>query len=239
MDFSKVKNDFQDCRLPIRFLDENPRALSGFPESQNEGFYIDVQKNKKGQEEFALFASADTVITILDKEPNRRHILIMVQTQRNKEKFLIGHDERNLFIAPLGPSYPSNIEKAFECLKPSKIAEAQRSGVKVVRQGEWFFIPVPNFNPPKEGIVFKKESIERIDSWSRRRFTISGINPHIADELIRIPVLDEDSNNLIDEIVYARGKVRHQEHSTVEFDVWHRVYRNLEIKQHWSVGFVD
>ena len=111
----------------------------------------------------------------------------------------------------------------------------------MLRQGEWFFIPAPDFVQSKEDLIFKKESIQRriIPAFRHIHLGLSASgNPHVADELIRIPERDEETGNVIDEIVYVRGKVRHQEHATLEFKVWHRVYLNLEIR-HQFVAYVD
>lgn len=225
MELTKIQKDFEETRLSIRFLGKNPRRR--WSEDSSTGFFVDVQTDRKGREEFAMFMGKDSEVRILDRNPNIRHVLLMVQTASNKEKFLLGHDERHLFIAPLGRSRASTVNDAFGELKPAEVLQAQRKSLKVVRQGEWFFVPAPDFNPPKDCPVRRKENIGG-PRW--------GGNPHVADELVRVPIRTGDR---LLERVYVQCKVRHGEHSTVEFRHWHRVYRNVEVQDHSAVAFVD
>jgi len=234
MELGKIKSDFDECRLPLHFLDRNPRTRRWSRRERrwiveaDGGFYLDVQKNRKGEEEFHVFIGKDSDVTVLDKVPSERHVLILVKTEENKERYILGHDERQLFVAPLGTSRASTLKEAFKQLKPLEVAQAESRKLKVQRQGEWFFVPEPGFTPSRGCQIDRKVDIQ----GGRRR---SG-NPHIADELIRMRAKPEDYP--IEEIIYVRGKVRHGEHSTVEFDEWHRVYRNLEIESSQSVAYV-
>jgi serine/threonine protein kinase len=56
MELAKIEKDFKETQLPIRFLDKNPRR-TGFlvEEGPHTGFFVDVRKDRKGREEFAMF----------------------------------------------------------------------------------------------------------------------------------------------------------------------------------------
>lgn len=53
--------------------------------------------------------------------------------------FVCGMDENSYFVSVL-PGRARNVKAAFDMLKPAKIRKAERVGMQVVRQGEWFSI---------------------------------------------------------------------------------------------------
>lgn len=53
----------------------------------------------------------------------------------------IQHAIFNPFVAQI-PVPVKTIEQAYQALKPAEVLKAERRGLKVQRQGEWFFIPV-------------------------------------------------------------------------------------------------
>jgi len=138
---------------------------------------------------------------------------------------------------------------------PHRVSAKMADGEKVIRQREWFFVPVPQFDPMGL-VVLPKEPIGR----GRRK-------PHMCEELVRrggelvhvhgryAPngvsaaekkrIIEGEKNRRLAKIgwstmvgdaeVYVRGRVRHPDHSTVVLKGWHRVYPNTEDK---SVAFV-
>jgi hypothetical protein len=215
-------------------------------------------------------------IQVVDVDREGRHLLLNVQTLPPKnqnqhtlpdpQKLLMGHDEYHWFIAPVGRS-AVNVAAAKQSLKPEPVQEAQRKvGVKTkhlhkrkqaafVRQGEWFFMPVPDFVvDPK--LILKKEPIRR----GRGK-------PHICEELYRsggkaVMVSTHHPNGismsaynsltqkerreqgpiwrqmLENPQAYARGKVTHSDHSTIQLKVWHRIRVNNEVEAFRSTGVV-
>jgi hypothetical protein len=123
------------------------------------------------------------------------------------------------------------------------------------RQGEWFFIPAPEFDPEAtKAILVKNEPISR-----------RGSKPHVCEELARVggTQVYSDGNQIIsieeynkmaatnrifrhnrfqqrtiDAGVYVRGKVRHPDHSTINLKGWHRVEMNGELVSS-NVKFLD
>jgi len=63
------------------------------------------------------------------------------KTSEAKRRFLVGMDESHLFIAQL-TSPATSVKQAHESLRPRDVpaGRAMRK-LKVVRQGEWFFMP--------------------------------------------------------------------------------------------------
>ncbi|HEU4798115.1 MAG TPA: hypothetical protein VFT63_04250 [bacterium] len=132
----------------------------------------------------------DAELQVLDVDLERRHLLFLVKGRNNKARFLCGHDERHWFVAAIPESEPvKTVTEAFEALKPDEVrlverhlrsdAKARRRNPKRFRQGEWFFIPAPNFTPPKGIPILKNEPLGRISNgrWFGR--------PHQMAEAVR------------------------------------------------------
>ncbi len=125
---------------------------------------LDVRSDHKGEFfEVMLRPDADPEIEPLDVRPGDRHLLLLVREGRDKSKFLCGHDERHWFVAAVPEAAPvGTVAQAMEALKPAEVRDAQarlglragernrRRNAAFVRQGEWFFIPSPNFVVEKE-----------------------------------------------------------------------------------------
>lgn len=227
-------------------------------------FLIDIKKDKAGEYfDIAFNPSSSQDIEVLDVDPKDRHLLLMVRRPPvraglpdDKTKFLCGHDERHWFAAVVPPQ-SRNITTAKEGLKPRAVLQALASkGVKTKlrnkrhnaafsRQGEWFFMPEPNFAPEKNTIL-RNEPIRR-----------GGNKPHLCFEVVRaggtlVYVCSQYPNGvtpsrhaflrtndpkfdtylwrtmILDATVYARGSVRHPDHATINLPFWHRVIPNTE-----------
>ena len=76
-----------------------------------------------------------------------------------------------------------------------------------VRQGEWFFVPCPEFDSDRH-IVAHNGTLVR---YQAKR--------HHVEMLCRPP----------DGETYVRGKVWHPDHRTIYLDGWHKVRRNTEV----------
>ena len=126
------------------------------------------------------------------------------------------------------------------------------------RQGEWFFIPLPNFEPPRGAHVGRNEPLQR-DGNSK---------PHICEELYQSrgktimthrehapKGISIDQYNSLERKVrqaggwrrqsrvsraYVRGKVRHPDHHTITLPGWHEVMLNREgAVRNSVVTFID
>lgn len=214
-------------------------------------------------------------VEVIATDKAARHLVLLARlgdtgTQRNdKARYLCGHDERDWFVAAIPESYPaSTVHEAKLALQPKAVREAtaalpahkrtKRRNEVFVRQGEWFFIPAPDFEPLPSDILLHNEPL------SRGR----GSTPHIVADMVRsggetrwqarIPPLfkrraeldtamgnrvlttsDKDrvavefpdvqwSSVLTNPTVYVRGTVRHSDHATVTLKGWHRVVMSAE-----------
>lgn len=196
----------------------------------------------------------------VDVRPAWQHLLLLVRRidvggiEVRKDKFLCGHDERHWFITSLPEKRGlANVTDAFEALKPEiAIASQLRHGVRpknrqrrrnagFIRQGEWFFIPEPGFQPPDRDLVLRNEPLQRPFG-----------TPHLVEELCRIGgetvyvhrrypagLTEAKYRELLQQRpaakgwawrlmrrnpeVFARGKVRHPDHKRIVLAYWHRV----------------
>jgi len=229
--------------------------------SKSERFNVNISRDKRGPFFDITLDSDRWEPIILDLQPEQRHLLLLIRDQTNddatKSKYLCGHDERDWFIAAVPEaSGASNVRSAMEALKPAEVLAAQtRKNVKMrnrnrrrneafIRQGEWFFLPETNINPPKWMILSDEPLIRG-----------SG-KPHTAETLYRTGgttvyvnrqypngLSEENYRRLVQEDkakagdfrvqrlnpkVYVKGRITHSDHKTVILNDWHRVVPNTE-----------
>jgi len=204
-----------------------------------------------------------------------KHLLLQVTepaTNRNpaKHKFLLGHDERDWFVAAIPEAFTwvKNVTDAKEALKPWEVlwkekslpgkAKNKRRNKVRVRQGEWFFVPAPQLNPVQL-LIFKNEPLSRG----------AGSKPHMVDEVYRTGgekvfvsrkfprgISEEGYKKIItrnpnrkaeftmmnrNAEVFARGRVKHNDHATIFLDGWHKVVMNTEAQalSRKNLAFLD
>ncbi|MEL6632574.1 MAG: hypothetical protein AAFQ83_14015 [Bacteroidota bacterium] len=265
--FHYLEKQFQRMGAKVELRTEVPRRRWG-PTS---GFSIDIEETRHG-EKFLIQVRKNLIpeyeFQVVDLKPKDRHLVLMARENGNKEKFLCGHDERHWFVAGVNQSV-RDVEDAMTSLKPMEAARSQqRRRVKhkdrhkrhnegFLRQGEWFFIPRPNFVPKMKFAVLKNEPISRG----------GGSKPHMIGELYReggetvyvcrqYPQgLTEDQHKRLlqrnakakhfswqtmrrNPKVYARGTVKHLDHKTIRLPHWHEVIMNKEEFRH-TIYFLD
>jgi hypothetical protein len=231
---------------------------------------LDVQTDRKG--EFFEIAGDSADVSVLDAQPADRHLLLLVRQSGEKQKFLCGHDERHWFVAAIPETAPvGTVRQAKEALKPAEVrteqarkrvrgkARNRRKNAAYVRQGEWFFVPVPGFVVDEE-LVLRNEPLTR---------GIGG-KPHMAEFCYRtggetVYVCSRHPNGVTaaehkrilrrspaankwgwrmmrrNPGVYVRGRIRHDDHRTIVLHDWHQVLMNTEnqARAMRSVAFLD
>lgn len=224
-----VVKDLEASGLPARVVTVREFAgplweswLRWLPEGPfRRGVNVDVRARGRS-EEFVLLPAADARPAVLDRSVRIRHLLLSVRRDREDFRLLFGHDERHLFVANLPrTARVTRLRDAFETLRPDEVARAFAAGARVVRQGEWFFVPAPGFVPPAG------HSIER------NRWLGTKPRPHVVEESAWERT--EDGRFLH----HVRGRVRHPEHATVTLRGWHRVFRNRESGDAGAIAFRD
>ena len=166
------------------------------------------------------------------------------------EYYLCALDEGRYFVSQL-PCPSKTIPEAFESLKPKEVRDAEERGVKIKRQGEWFFVPFGKTDKGMAQFHAITQKFLRKNSGQRA-----------------LPKKELDSNEHVcvqfqpNGVIYARGTVYHRnpitystyysgekmkmggestgEHQSLKIgEEWHVVFRNIE-KASWSVdGNVD
>jgi hypothetical protein len=156
------------------------------------------------------------------------------RTPERKRHFLMGKDERQLFICQL-PTLAKTIKEAHDSLKQPTVLLAEGRNKRVVRQGEWFFINPTGIQLEKIKVLLKNKKIDikkgqNIGAIVADRMFVAG-NPHVADEIIVIPSKFLARGwSVMETQIYVRGCVRHHDHKTVVLGDWKLCLRNTEVQ---------
>ena len=168
---------------------------------------------------------------------------VLSYTDPRKHHYLLGVDERQLFICKL-PRACNKVTDAHKVLKPQAITLYE--GVsKVTRQGEFFFVDATTEETMaiQDGLrhhtilLEKNLPIQLALEQNKGRPGVKGRgNPHTASEVVCMP-----SSPLVRERheVFVRGTVRHVDHGTVRFNTWKRVLRNTERQLSGVSNWID
>ncbi len=237
------------------------------------GVSIDIGRDTDGEFFDITLGRNDTPdLRVVDARPRLRHLLLMSEQNDGKHKFLCGHDERHWFVAAVPErASVSNVQTAFDALKPAAVHQREnrlkvksrkrnrRRNQAFIRQGEWFFVPVPTGLGVDERMIFRNEPLRR-----------GGGKPHMCEELVRsggelVYVSPQHPNGLREAqyrklisrkpklrnlgwvvqrrnpAVFVRGRVRHADHKTIVLDGWHQVLMNTETESvaMRHVAFID
>jgi hypothetical protein len=142
-------------------------------------------------------------------------------TPGSTRHLLAGRDERQLFMCQLREPVTS-VRQAHDSLRAPEAKKSRSALTRPVRQGEWFFLVVPD-----EEIRALEIAIKGNKTVVRRKASINSYipragKPHIADEIVA------SARSLGDVRVYVRGAIRHPDHHTLRISQWRRVVRNRE-----------
>jgi hypothetical protein len=145
----------------------------------------------------------------------RHSWVVELWTPGEERRFLCGKDDLHFFAVQIWEG--STVEEAHESLRPQEVREALgRNSGPVLRQGEWFFLPLETEN---RGAID-----EHFRTSPRPVFRDApvgdGNQPHVASEVVEIR-----SRSL----VFARGHVAHRDHRTLWIEDWRRVVRNRSV----------
>ena len=232
---------------------------------------LDVRADRRGEFFEIIRPDAGAEVAVLDAQPADRHLLLLVREGGQKSKFLCGHDERHWFVAAVPEAAPvGTVRQAKEALKPTEVISAQarnrlgasarnrRKNAAFVRQGEWFFLPVPGF-AADERLVLRWEPMRRGGGkphWVEFLYRLGGESVYVCPRRPNGVTEAEYRRILADNPrakswgwramrrnpgVYVRGRVRHPDHATITLRGWHRVVMNTESQARAmrSVAFLD
>ncbi len=160
---------------PIGSLWVRPAARSGSPRIS-----VDIRRDRFGEYfEIRTGTGMRQELVVMNIAPRTRHLLLLSrQFDRTgktlaKQKFLCGREERHWFIAAIPEDEPvSTVAGAHTALKPEQIRLREQSlglsakkgfrrrNAAFIRQGEWFFLPAPNFQIHPR-MVLRREPLTR------------------------------------------------------------------------------
>jgi hypothetical protein len=218
---------------------------------------IDVRSDRRGEFFEVRFAGRGNVVDleVIDVAHDERHLLLLARSGEEKSKFLCGHGERHGLVAavPETARGVTGVRAAKAALQPPLVREAvervrpkeafRRRNPAYVRQGEWFFLPTPDVEPPVTLVLFD-EPLSRgrgkahVMQFAYRRggqvVWISNRYPSpISDaHYRRLTHVKRQSGTwsrvVRDPEVFAKGAIRHPDHATLILRGWHRVAMNTE-----------
>jgi len=189
------------------------------------------EKAREFTEEVGQYVAREVPQRDIVRRLKKGRVVVRRRTSSNKRHFLLGVDERQLFIAQLPEAAPT-VQRAHDRLKAPTVwlYEGKQMG-RTIRQGEWFFLNVDANEQANideavgKGLVQRKVDI----AAARRGRRGGGGNQHVAEELIVADgVRLEHGYSIRGREIFVRGKVRHPEHKTVSFKSWRKVIRNTE-----------
>ena len=237
MNWSNVLDSFGRVGLPARIvpppLDSGSDIRAQVDRDRKRlGLVVAVEVDR-GREIFSLYPTRRARPIVLEASARRRHLLLLLKHGAADRRILFGHDERHLFssILPGIGGAVFRIDQAFEALKPREVRDAESRPIPLfrgrarnpIRQGEWFFVPEPEF-VPQHWMFHSSSGLRR----PGKRGWLG--HAHVADETARFTDGDGMTHT------YVRGAVHHPEHETIHLDVWHRIYLNLEEGKPYGLG---
>jgi hypothetical protein len=249
MDTNAIETMFGRIGARVRVSDASHPRLAG----------IDIQTDRYGEFfDIKIGPEEQVGYEVIDLRPDMRHLLLMARRPNAKHKFLCGHDERHWFVCAIPGGSVSSVKAAIEALQPPEVRSAVRRRVKrvkdrlrrrnaaFVRQGEWFFVPVPGL-AVKETLILKNEPISRGNGSKSHvcQFAYrSGGEAVYVSTAYPLGLTKDAYSRLLkrnpsarswawrvmrrNAAVYVRGRVWHPDHKTIVLNQWHRVMMNTE-----------
>jgi hypothetical protein len=173
------------------------------------------------------------------------HFIITEKSLSAVRHFLMGVDERQLFVAQLTKGVTS-IDAARGLLGNTVTFHEGVRKMTPKRQGEWFFLKATMKQEELIDLLIQKNK-----AWIVNKTNIGAHagrprgNPHTADELVVINVDPESLERLgwskgkrkriprrgipvRKTQVYVRGAIRHIDHRTIKYKHWYQVILNNE-----------
>src|SRR5262249_4394851 len=105
-------------------------------------------------------------VSIDDIVVTRGRAFVRRTTGDNKRHLLAGRDERQLFMCRL-PEAVTSVAEAHRVLRPREVEASQES---VLRQGEWFFLALP-----QRELEALEHDLAHHRVWARRKVSIGSV----------------------------------------------------------------
>jgi len=143
----------------------------------------------------------------------------------------ITHGIVNPFLVEMQDKFVKTISEAYESLKPDAVKRAEAAKIPVLRQGEWFFIPVENELEVARIKRQREQILADAKRLGQRGTPLAGIlqagqnRPNRVTEAI---VLKDDH--------FVTGTVSHtgREHADIKLKKWYRAVPNTS-QTSWAI----
>lgn len=216
---------------------------------------IDVAVDELG-EYFDIQHTPKVWVSAVDTRPHDRHLVLRAGNGWGIDNFLCGHDEFHWFVAALpGISDISTVADAKEALKPAQVARLEqrvqfgtsnRRNDVFLRQGEWFFVPCRHASIDLRRVVQGGLLMRDENSKPHRCDYLyeDGEREYECPRFPKLAFFEAEYRHILrtrrkskqwkwrqlpyHPVVYAKGWIRHADHSPMYFDIWHRVEKNRE-----------
>jgi hypothetical protein len=228
---------------------------------------LDIRRGRRG-EYFVLTLPDSATSTVLNTDLRRRHLLLLVNHEGEKSRYLCGHDERHWFAAAIPEDEPGvvNVETALRALMPPWVRNRlgglrgrqlhRRRNPAYVRQGEWFFIPAPELRPARMTVrrrapLWRGRGKFHMMEFAHERGGTVVYRRRGSDEELTQTELDALPEAVRSDPtwrqfrrgtdLYAMGRITHPDHATVVLHGWHEVFANTEwrAKARQHLRFLD
>lgn len=217
-----------------------------FHADNNDIFAMDVISDKRGEKFRIHLGSATNIVEVVSVDPKMQQLILRVKEPRRKfahrrynrqtNKFeervtftkptmityLAGMDETHLFIAAMpNHSRVNSIREAHQILMPIEVSEARKQGLKVKRQGEWFFIPITSKDEVEITDLMKIEPIAK-------NFILDKLNWRSKSHTVQYRIGN-----------FVKGNIWHPDHHVLHLNEWHKFIRNAENHATQGSKFID
>ena len=160
------------------------------------------------------------LFTCSNNHPSKDPVLVENKTYLlDVDREELKHGIVNPFLVEI-TGQPKTIKEAYENLKPDVVKQAEKSGLKIERQGEWFFVPVEHsiLSPEKNGYLRAGQN-----------------RPNTAENFKAL-----ENENKVTEF-FVQGKISHtgREHRDVILESWHRAIPNTSQNSFSLSGDID
>lgn len=143
------------------------------------------------------------------------------------DRIEIKHGIFNPFLVQI-PVEVKTVKDAYAALKPDLVNQAEAKGIKVKRQGEWFFIPTSLNSKMLDAALAKRPKTGFRDN--QMYLKVGPNRPNVAEFGIEV-----------NKKFYVKGKVSHtgREHKDQRLEGWHQAVPNTAMASFQITGDVD
>ena len=269
MDTAFLIRKFERIGARLKVLDRPRRTIR----ATSSILMLDIGSDRRGEYfEITARPDADPMVEVLDVQPSDRHLLLLVRDDGAKSKYLCGHDERHWSVAGIPEAAPvGTVSQVMEALQPAEVRTAVgrkrvsgksrngRRNAAFLRQGEWFFLPVPTM-VIAEALILQNEPLRRGNGgkphWAEFCYRTGGETVHVCGRYPNGVTESQFRSILLSDVaakkwnwntmrrnpgVYVRGRIRHPDHATISLQGWHQVLMNTESESRAmrNVAFLD